>query len=261
MVTTFSSNEDRYYATQAALLDPRCWHLAWTSAGTLDVTVPDGHTWWTSNAFAVMYGDPLIVAQDAWPGSRSSGFLRNLDARNAVRLPASTRIRNNQTLPPTGPYRINTAYLWYADPVEVWEIDARYAADPRGLYYGRLAQLEALELRSVVIEATGGGSLDDVLTAEFPGANDIILTHVSIHDASWMTIGWPADGSPPLNVADEMNNSRALRFTRSTLQPLPRGTGLQIAIRKGSNSDLPASDASPIHGSVMASGVVLPEGW
>lgn len=260
-VASSTSDEDRYYATQAALLDPRCWHLASTTTGTLDVTVPAGRTWWTSNALAVMYGDPLIVAQDAWPGSRSSGFLRNLDARSAVRLPAGTRIRNNQTLPPTEPYRINTAYLWYADPAEVWEIDARYTTDPRGLYYARLAQLETLELRSVVIEATGGGSVDDVLTAMFPGTGDVILTHVSIYDASWMTVGWPADGTPPLNVADEMNNVRAVRFTRSVLQPLPRGSGLQIVMRKGSNSDLPAADAYPIHGSVTASGVVLPEGW
>lgn len=264
-LTSYASDEDRYFATQAALLDPRCWHLAWTTSGALDVTVPEGHTWWTSNAFAVTYNDPLIVAQDTWPGSRSSGFLRTLDARGAVMLPAGTRIRNNQTLPPTSPYRINTAYLWYADPVEVWDVDERYTTDPRGLYYRRLAQLETLELHSAVLEATGGGSLDDVLALAIPGDTDIIVTHVSVYDASWMTFGWPADGSPPLNVADEINNSHSVRFTRSVLQPLPRGTGLQMALRKGSTSDAPGSTnsaiANPIHGSGSASWVCVPAGW
>lgn len=265
MVTSFAFDEDRYYATQAALIDPRCWHLAWTSTGMLDVTVPAGHTWWTSNAFAVIYNDPLIVAQDAYPGSRASGFLRTLDARGAVMLPAGTRIRNNQTLPPTEPYRINTAYLWYCDPAEVWDVDERYTTNPRGLYFGRLAQLESLQLRSAVLEATGGGSLDDAIAKTLPGTEDIIVTHVNIYDASWMTIGWPVDGSPPLNVADEINNSHSVRFTRSVLQPLPRGTGLQIALRKGSTSDRPSSTdpaiAYPIKGTGSISWVETPTGW
>jgi hypothetical protein len=112
------SDEDRWYATQAALLDPRCYQLAATNSAALDVTVPDGHSWWVTNAFAVTYGDPQFVAQDAFPNTRRSGFLRPLDARRAFALSAGTRVRNNMG--------ISVAYIWYCDPDLVWSTDPRY---------------------------------------------------------------------------------------------------------------------------------------
>ena len=252
------SDEDRWYATQAALLDPRCWHLDATSSGALDVTVPADHTWYTTNAFAVTYGSPQFVSQDLFPNSRRSGFLRPLDARRPVALSAGTRIRNNAG--------INVAYLWRCDPDDVWSVDARYATDPRALYYGRLARLASLPISEVVLEVTGGGALTDDVHADLPSCGAVMLIAASIYDTAWSTIGWPAtDPATPLNLLSEINNSHAVRFAESILQPMLCRDGLRVAVQKASNADAPGSTdpatAYPIHGSASLLYQVLPTDW
>lgn len=252
------SDEDRWYATQAALLDPRCYQLDATSAGALDVTVPAGRTWYVTNAFAVTYGSPQFVAQDAYPNSRRSGFLRPLDARRSVALSAGTRVRNNAG--------INVAYLFRCDPDDVWSLDARYATDPRGLYYGRLARLTSLPISEVVLEVTGGGALTDDVHADLPTCAAVMLIAASVYDTAWSTIGWPASSpATPLNLLSEINNSHAVRFAESILQPLSCGDGLRAAVQKASNADAPGSTdpaiAYPIHGSSNLVYQALPTDW
>lgn len=225
--TTFATAEDCHFATLAALLDPICWHLASTLVGGLDVTVPPGRTWYTSNSFAIYLNEPHVYAQDAHPLSRRSGFLRTLDARRTAMLPGGTRVRSN--------VGIQTAYIWYCDPEDVWSVDARYTADPRELYYGRLARLETLPLDSVVLEATGGGALTDVVSLALPVTGPIMINAVSVYDAAWCTIGWP-DGV--LNVLPEINNSHGVRNADAVLQPLPwRGSAPLVVLQKASTSD------------------------
>lgn len=249
------SDEDRWFATQAAMLDPNCYHEAGTAAGTLDITVSDGHVWYATNMFAVYYNDPLDVSQDAFPGTRRSGFLRPLDARRSVPLSAGTRVRSN--------IGINVAYVFYCDPQTAWSFDTRYADNPRGLYYERLRRLSELPVHEVILEATGGGALSDDLHVDLPAA-PILLTSASVYDASWMTIGC-ADGSvPPLNLLSEINNSHAVRFAESLLQPIG-GCPLRVALQKGSNADSPGSTdpaiAYPIHGSGSLTYIELPTDW
>lgn len=256
--STVLSDEDRWYATQAALLDPRCYQLAATNSATLDITVPDGHSWWVTNAFAVTYGDPQFVAQDAFPNTRRSGFLRPLDARRAFALSAGTRVRNN--------LGISMAYIWYCDPDLVWSADPRYLADPRGLYFGRLARLSSLPISETVLEVTGGGALTDDVHADLPACGAVMAVAASVYDAAWITIGWPAEApAVPLNVLSELNNSHEVRFAESVLQPLPCRSGLRLSVQKASNADVPGSTnpaiAYPIHGSGSLVYQVLPSDW
>lgn len=260
--TTFTTDEDRYFATQAALLDPRAYHLSGTVFGDLDVTVPDRHTWFATNTFAVYYNEPQDVAQDSTPGTRRSGFLRPLDARRAFALSAGTRVRN---IGRGTSYQINTAYIYYADPQDVWDIDARYTADPKGLYYSRLARLATLPISEAIIEVNGGGAINDDVHLDLPAFGSAMLVNVSVYDASWMTIGWIDNLGIPLNVMNEVNNSHSVRFAESVMQPIRFGPGLRVTLNKGSNADMPGSTdpaiAYPIKGSGSLVYQVLPSDW
>lgn len=246
--------ETEDYAIRAAMLDPACYTMVGTAAGTLDVTVPAGRAWHVTNAFAVYYGTPISVAQDAYPLSRRTGFLRPLDARRALTLGPGTRIRNN-----TG---INLAYVLYCDPAALWASDARYTTDPRGLYFERLQKLRTIPTESVTLEATGGGAIDDDIHVDLP-AVPVMITSASAYDISWITAKCPGHISA-VNLLDEINNSHAVRFADSLMHPLP-ACGARIAIEKGSNADTPGSAnpaiAYPIHGSGSLTFQRLPIDW
>lgn len=259
-----SPAETEDYAIRAAMLDPACYTMAGTAAGGLDVTVPTGHSWHVTNAFAVYYGDPISVSQDAFPLTRRTGFLRPLDARRELTLGAGTRIRSN-----TG---INLAYVLYCDPADLWASDSRYTTDPRGLYYERLQLLRTIPTESVALEATGGGAITDEIHAALP-AVPLILTSASVYDASWVTAGCPAWVSPA-NVLSEINNAHAVRFAESIQQPMP-ACGARVTLQKGSLGDTwgPAAGpvgvffsadpavANPIHGSGFVTYQRLPKVW
>lgn len=242
------------FALRAAMLDPACYTMAGTSVGALDATVPPGHAWHVTNAFAVYYGNPISVAQDLYPLSRRTGFIRPLDARRALTLGPGTRIRNN-----TG---INLAYILYCDPAALWASDARYTTDPRALYYERLQALRTIPTESLTLEATGGGAIDDDLHADLPAVR-VMVTSASAYDVSWITAKCPGWISA-VNLLDEINNSHAVRFADTLMHPLP-ACGARIAVQKGSNADTPGSTnpaiAYPIHGSGSLTFQRLPVGW
>lgn len=221
--------EEVFWATQAALLDPRAYVLEQTQAGGLDVTVPAGRSWYAVNAFAVYYNDPIVYAQDNLPLIRRSGFIRPLDCRRPMQLSEGTRVRSN-----TG---INVAYLYYCDPSIVWAIDPRYQSDPKGLYYSRLARLGTLPIVELVCEATGGGSIDDVVSVAIPlTVGDGMIIGASAYDACWATFGG-------LNLLDEINNSHITRMAETLLCPFQRTTlaaladGANFTLKKGTLSD------------------------
>ena len=261
---TFTDAETEQWAIDAALLDPRCYTMAGTTSGGLDLTVPDGHAWHVVNAFAVYYGDPLDVAQDTFFLTRRTGFIRPLDARRPLVLGAGTRIRSNRL--------INTAYLLYCDPQTVWDMDPRYAADSRGLYFERRRTLRALPTRMVALEGTAGGAIDDDIHVDLPAA-PLLITSASVYDASWVTVGCPA-WSSPANVLDEINNDHGVRFARPIEMPMV-GCRARVALEKGTLGDTwgPASAAvgvsvssspavaMPQHGSGSLTYVLLPEAW
>lgn len=270
----------RRAAEAAALLDPRCWRLEWTRTGALDVTVPDGHGWYVGNALAVQYGEPVIYAQDEYPGSRSSGFVRTLSTRHTLYLPGGTRIRNSAYRGPDGDHPIQLAYVWRCDPDDVIAVDARYATDPIGLLAAREDALRTLPRQHVILEATGGGSTGEGPRGLVPcGDPGVMLLYAEVYDASWLTIGAPdaPDAPPPLNTVDEISNAHRQRHAApDTLMPFACGAGLEIVLQKGNAGDRPNSDTDgwdpvgqrwaddpvrPIHGSGDVLVVQLPEGW
>lgn len=248
-----SASETYWWATQAALLDPRAYHLIETTSGGLDVTVPTGEAWYAANAFALHYNEPTVYAQDAYPLHRRSGFLRPLDCRRPLLLSEGTRIRSNAL--------IQQAYLYYCAPASVWSIDSRYQDDPRALYFERLVRMESLPIRELVCEAIGGGSIDDVVQVAIP--NDFehgMVIGASVYDACWATFGL-------FNLMSEVNNSHTVRFAESLLCPFPRNGigGDFFALKKGTYSDEPQSKnpaiAYPCRGSANVLYQVLPSDW
>jgi hypothetical protein len=257
-MVTFNTSEDKYFATKAALLDPKAYHLASSPGLGFSATVPIGHTWYATNTFAVKYNTPRFKPQDTWPDSRRSGFLRPLDCRRNIDLPSGTIITGNQ-------HGSADPYIYYCDPDDVWATDARYTTNPKGLYYDRIELLHSLPINELIIEATGGGSIDDVLVDTIPSTEDIFLTSASVYDASWLTIGWNEDVYHSLNVLSELNNSHSVRFAESIWQPMPRRSGFVVTLKKGSLSDYNNSSnpaiAYPIKSSGNLTYKLLPTGF
>ena len=266
--------------TAAALLDPRCWKLAWTRDGTLDTAVPDGHTWYVGNALAVHYGEPIIYAQDDSPGARASGFVRDLSVRHTLLLPSGTRVRNS-AFRGSPPYAIQLAYVWYCDPATVIAADPRYTDDPAGLLAAREAAIRTLPRQQVILEVTGGGSVGAGLRAPLPctGAG-VLVVYADAYDVSWITIGAslqsPDIGPPPLNTGWEISNAHRRRASwPDTLMPMACGGGIELNVQKANAGDQPYSDSDgltpggtwsdppvfPIHGSAEVMIIALPEGW
>jgi hypothetical protein len=200
-------HESDYWRAQSALLDPDAYFLIYDSGHTLDVTVPAGHTWYVANAFHVRYNEPNILGEDGYPGYYKSGFLRPLDSRRTIALPAGTRVRSN--------IQQNGAYLWYADPAAVWETDVRYQVDPRGLYYERLQRLTTLPIHESILEARPWGETGTQLELPLPQFESAILVGASVFDATWLNVGI-------LNVMSEVNNVHTVRFAESLLAPFRR---------------------------------------
>lgn len=200
--------EDQHWKVQAALLDPDAYFLVYDEGHTMDITVPAGRTWYVTNTFQVRFNEPEILGEDGHPGYYKSGFLRPLDSRRSIALPAGTRIRSN--------IQQNGAYVFYADPAAVWETDERYTTDARGLYYERLARLQTLPIRSTIIELRPWGETGTQLEHPLPvDAERFMLVGASVFDATWLNVGI-------LNVMSEVNNVHTVRFAESLLQPLRR---------------------------------------
>lgn len=257
-----SADERAFWQLQAALLDPLAYVLESTDVGGLDVTVPNDEVWYATNAFAVNYNDPTYFSQNPVPGLERAGFLRPLDSRRSMIIPSGTRVRSV-----TG---INVAYLYYCNPSLVVGTDVRYTTDPKGLYYERLRRLGTFTVRELICEASGGGSIDDVVAVDIPNDFDNgMLIGVSIYDCCWLTWGL-------LNVTSEINNTHLNRRGESVLQPFQRlGIGgTQMTLKKGTLSDgwslnpygdpyssIDPATAYPFNGTANALYVVLPADW
>ena len=257
------SSEFTYWQTQAALLDPLAYVLEYTSVGALDVTVPVGETWHAVNAYQIYYNTPSFFATDELPNTRPTGFIRPLDARRPMVVPAGTRVRNN-------PAPITEAYLYYCNPSRVIGADSRYTTDPRGLYYQRLATQQTLPIRELVLEAQGGGSINDVVDIAIPTDFDNgLVIGASVYDCCWANFGI-------LNVMSETNNTHTIRMAETLLCPFPRlGIGgTRFTMKKGTPADgwslnpygtpysqFDAATAFPFTGSANVMYQVLPANW
>jgi hypothetical protein len=219
------TSEFVYWQQQAAMLDPLSYVLADTAVGALDVTVPAGQTWFAVNAYQVYYNDPTFFATDGFPNTRPSGFIRPLDIRRAMAMPAGTRIRNNTISV--------VAYVFYCNPSLVIATDPRYSSNPRELYFSRLARLQTLPIRELVLEAQGGGGINDVVDIAIPADFDNgIVIGASVYDCCWANFGL-------LNVMNEMNNTHIIRNAETLFCPFRRlGIGgTRFTMKKGTPAD------------------------
>lgn len=211
--------EHAHWQIQAALLDPRAYRFIQSPDPTLDVTVPAGHAWHVVNLFQVLINEPQILSEDGYAGYYQSGFVRPCDARAPLVLPEGTRIRSN--------VQRNGGYIYYADPALVIEGDARYATDPRGLYYQRLARLRTLPVRDAIIEWISNGVTGREMTLTLPADFErAIVVNASVFDSTWVLLGG-------INLVDEINNWHTQRVGSSLLCPFERSTFSTVSTKAG----------------------------
>lgn len=217
-----SARDVRRALLAAAAMDPACWHLDWSGVGELDVTTALGS--YSSNSLGVHFGDPDIWAEDAYPGARSAGANRLADARNALWIPAGTRIRSagcrTCSDDPKKQWRTQLSYVWRCEPDSL-AARPRYA-DPIALLEERETALEALPLHHVIIEAIGGGSVTQDLHRDVPcSPPGIVVVYAGTLDGSWLTISTAAGRAlhrPPLpgrHRARRRSTSSARSATRT----------------------------------------------
>lgn len=256
---TLSANETLYWQHKAALLDPRSW--TWYYDNWIDerdwgpITVPEGKTWFTTN---------LYQAAINGSGMRSA-YLRKLDVREALALPAGTTITNQVS--PERAY----AGIMLCKPESVIDIDSRYTSDPKELFYTRDALLKTLPIREAAMHITAGGDsfrIENVLLPDDFTYGMVLAA--SCYDVAWITL----DGTPDVvegpNTQSEINNQHSQRFASSLMQPFSREVFDRIQIQTGNRwgtnmltPDTPNTVGSNYtiegYGSLLY--CVLPSGW
>ncbi len=242
-----SDDEIAWWQDEAAKLDPLAYVYHENPTDALDVTVPDGHTWFATNLFnvevntAIRHFFPL-----EGPDYRRAMFQRPLDARRATAYPAGTRFR--------GVTGENFSNVYACDPALVVGVDPRYQADPRGLYFERLQRLKALPVVEIWLEWDGGGDLAKSLTVDLPVFDAAMLIGASVYEGAWVELGH-------LNCMSEINNTHSVRFAESLLCPfMPTNIG-GATITGQSGNDAGDGAANPAHGSVSICYQVLPSDW
>jgi hypothetical protein len=227
------SSEHRYWADKAALLDPAAYE--YVSGAGWSRTVPEGETWHAVNVWRV------IVAGT----ERHRWFHRKADADAAMPLPAGHTLATD---PDT------YALAWYARPGLV-QHDPRYHADPRALYFDRLAQLDRLPLQALSVHRPQGTPVDDPVETkkrvEFPADFERgLIRHYSVHDGCWLCLVPETGFERVSNVLDELDDIRPLRFTSKVNMPFLRSIFPAIFLGHGS-----------LEGTVAAPGPTTYEGW
>jgi hypothetical protein len=224
------TNEDQFWADKAALLDPACYQ--YTRANSFDLSFPD-----TVYVINMMRGEtPGKPAGRQW-------YHRVADADSAMMIPAGHRLYNQ-----AGDYP-DIGFVYYARPSLVQGSDARYQTDPKGLYYERLMRLRSLELNIIngyVQQAWAAGTPFSGDTVAFPTDFERgLLVHVSNLNASWLAI-CSKDGAGAfqniINLDDELDDIRPMRFTKSVLLPFNRATFPQMFV---GHSSMHWTDANP----------------
>lgn len=252
------TNEELYFQRKAALLDPKTWSWHYSNWLTT-ITVPTGKVWFTSNLY-----------QAALNGSDApSGFLRKLDAMEALALPEGTTIDS-----PTSP-RIY-AGIMLCKPEIVTDssspdYDSRYASDPKGLFYERMIRLQSLPIREARVDFTAGGDSFRVGEASLPDDFTYgMVVAASCYDVAWVELsGTPGSVEGP-NTQSEINNQHSQRFASTMFQPFDRATFDRIQVQSaniwGSNLALPDAPSTvgsnyTIAGNGALFYAVLPSDW
>lgn len=221
-----SAAEVTFWQDQAALLDPDA-HVLVIGANQ-SVTVPGGEHWYLRSGWYIQA-----------TGGGTHFFQRHAQADEALILPAGRTLTTHASI------AISLMYL--CKPSLVVGSDARYASDPRALYFERMIRLGNLAQSTIGVVETGAGTP----TAAFPNDfTDGLVVHVSTHGVAWS--GLLVNGTtavPPLQ--DEISDADPVRMANPVMFPFKRTTFPNIQ----------AYGANAVDGRATITYVKLPADW
>lgn len=271
-------SENTFWADKAAMMDPNSYIYA---SGVFNIT-ENSATYLLNGWQLTQGGDP----NNFW-------YHRQADIENALLIPAGTPIQHVGS--PAG-YNFNWGYAYYSKP-DLVNSDPRYE-DGRELYYQRLEKLKTLTPRALKVKITQGHS---AVQAQNAGTNvaafptdfeNGLLVHFSTMDGSWAVLESNTAVTAPLspsyhilNLADELDDVRSVRFTGAIMIPFKRSKFPTMRIGFGSvfygactgvntpatgcqgpthpiNSVYPTTQTYPAYGQVLYYNLdELPEPW
>lgn len=234
------TSEDQYYADQAALLDPACYHYAQGSPWT--VTVPATETWYTLN-----------IWNGAAPGGSTCFFHRNADVEDAMIMPAGFSVISADP----------QAFILYARPLDVQANDTRYQTDPKGLYYDRLAALATIPMQTLGVNRPVGTifatNSQKYINNGYPQFAKGIVRQWQLHNGSWLCMLGP--GTNIINTQMERNDKYPIRVTKSVLFPFMTSMFCGLWLNNGSEGDYTTNPPQTYVGYGAMQYQILPSDW
>jgi hypothetical protein len=195
---------------------------------------PDATQYLSGAAFAIPTTEPLYLL-NGWQLTPAGDTGKKWFHREngAVVLPQGSSFGFDGSVTP------QYAYAYWVKPSLV-NTDPRYQ-NARDLYHQRLKRLKTLPVHNLTAniaqgqtatQATAAGTLVENFPADFERG---LITHVSVHDASWGTI--EQAGSNPaviINLLVELDDIRPHRFTSPVYIPFKRSLFPQLRCGFGS---------------------------
>lgn len=175
--------------TACALLDPAAVRCL---GATLSVTVPEGKTWWLTNAWYLEApGDPAHIHCH-----------RELCASHAVPLPAGYVLRKGGTSSTGAP----SGNAVWCDPSL-----ATQHADPEAKLQQRLERIATLPRRSLIANAPAGQPVNTAVMLTLPSeVQRYLIVAVVIEDVAW-TILRHTTAPHGANTTTEINDEKSWR--------------------------------------------------
>lgn len=224
---SMTADEVAFWQDQAALLDPAAYELV--AANSTSRTVSAGERWYLVNGWHL----------DA-TGAGTTWFHRPSDVNRALVLSEGTVIA-------TGAPAGNTAFMYLCKPSLVTGSDARYTADPRGLYFDRINALAGLTQYQLGATNTGSSTVTSTFPTDF---TEGFVIHASVHDVAWLILRDGAD-TIGVNLHNEISDTDRIRWAERLAMPFLRTDFPKIMSR----------GASETEGRATLTYVKLPGGW
>lgn len=225
------ADEFEYWTAQAAMLDPAA--MVYISGAAFAFTVPAAKTYYLLNAW------------NARLGSTGPTFFQR-DPRLPMPMAAGFNMQGNGTA---------GAFAYYCDPSLV-SGGAKYA-DPKGLYFERLARLKHLQLHVFGVTMAAGQAQGTTASFTFPtDFTNALLAAANCFDMAWVALG--AAGGNIINLNDEVSDDHQQRVASSLMVPFARATFGGI-VSRGSN--VAGSATTTIAGNSSVALYKLPSDW
>lgn len=208
-----TGDEISFWTDQAALLDPDAYEFI-IGTGESE-TVPADERWYLVNGWFLK---PFDDGAGHW-------YHRTAHVDHALLLPEGMTIETSASE--------SGSFMYICKPSLVTGSDARYSADPRGLYFERIMRLAGLTRYQIGDVETGSGQEDADFDNDF---TDGMVVHVSTHDLAW-TILMESGGSGGMNTLNEISDTTRIRFAEDCLFPFKRTTFPTIRLQGVSQSE------------------------